>query len=153
MAFYAESNFYPESSIGYLLRVGHQHGVAALDRLFAAEGISAVQWSALISIHFGRGATCATLARDLAHDKGAMTRMIDALEAKGLVTRRRDSDDRRVINLSLTAEGEAMAMRCRRHAIACWNDLLDDWDTADVDALIAQLNRLRATMEAKSCAA
>ncbi|KQT32753.1 hypothetical protein ASG29_13690 [Sphingomonas sp. Leaf412] len=153
MPFYAETNFYPESSIGYLLRVGHQHGVAALDRLFAAEGISAVQWSALISIHFGRGATCATLARDLAHDKGAMTRMIDALEAKGLVMRRRDSDDRRVINLSLTTEGEAMAMRCRKLAIACWNHLLDDWDAAEVDALIAQLNRLRATMEAKSCAA
>lgn len=153
MPFYDESNFFPESSMGYLLRMCHQYGLAALDRLLAAEGIRAVQWSALISIHFRRGSTCATLARDLAHDKGAMTRIIDGLEEKGLVERQRDADDRRVVNLSLTSAGTAMAMRCREHAIACWNDILSDWADEDVAALIAQLSRLHHTMEAKSCAA
>lgn len=158
MPFYSGANFYPESSIGYLLRVCQQHSVAVLDRAIAAEGISAVQWSALISIHFGtdmagKGTTCASLARDLAHDKGAMTRMIDTLEEKGLVQRRRDAGDRRLINLSLTEAGEAAAMRCREHAIALWNGLLADWDDHEVAALIAQLARLRHTLEAHACAA
>lgn len=153
MSFYSGTNFYPDTSIGYLLRACHQHSVAALDRAIAGEGISAVQWSALISIHFAQGATCASLARDLAHDKGAMTRMIDTLEARGLVARSRDAADRRVINLSLTPDGEAMTMRCRDHAMDLWNELLADWGAADVTALIAQLTRLRQTLEAPPCAA
>ena len=153
MGFYTDANFLPESSIGYLLRVCQQHSLAALDRAIADEGISAMQWSALISIYFANVATCASLARDLAHDKGAMTRMIDALETRGLVERRRDAVDRRVINLSLTKEGEAMTMRCRARAIDLWNGLTTGWDDGEVEAIIAQLARLRQTLEAHSCAA
>ena len=48
------------------------------------------------------------LARDLAHDKGAMTRMIDTLEDKGLVERERDPDDR------LAFEVDRLHRSCRR---------------------------------------
>lgn len=147
MAFYTDANFFPDQSIGYLVRVCHQLGSANLDELFADEGLTHVQWSALISIYFGRGETCAALARDLAHDKGAMTRMIDALEARGWVARQRDAADRRLNNLSLTAEGEAVAHRCRAKLIDCWNGWLADWDAAEIDALIVQLQKLRRTLE------
>ncbi len=55
-----------------------------------------------MSIHHGTEPTCASLARDMAHDKGAMTRMMDTLEAKGWVERTRSADARRVVHLSLT---------------------------------------------------
>jgi DNA-binding MarR family transcriptional regulator len=38
-----------------------------------------------------------------------MTRMLDKLEAKGLLQRTRSLEDRRVVNLTLTAEGERTA--------------------------------------------
>lgn len=41
------------------------------------------------------------------------TRMVDGLEARGLVTRRRDPDDGRAVLIALTAEGED-ALRERR---------------------------------------
>jgi DNA-binding MarR family transcriptional regulator len=41
------------------------------------------------------------------------TRMVDGLEARGLVTRRRDPDDGRAVLIALTADGEA-ALRERR---------------------------------------
>jgi DNA-binding MarR family transcriptional regulator len=41
------------------------------------------------------------------------TRMVDGLEARGLVTRRRDPDDGRAVLIALTAEGER-ALRERR---------------------------------------
>ena len=154
VSFYDSSNFFPEMSAGYLIRACNQLGVARLDQAFATEGLTAVQWSALIGIHVGRAPTCAALARDMAHDKGAMTRMIDALEAKGWVVRTRDAADRRVINLALTPEGEALVMRCRLKAIDCWNMLLADWSHDEIDTFIAQLQRLRRTLEsAPPCAA
>ena len=154
VSFYDSTNFFPDTSAGYLIRVCNQLGLSHLDQAFAAEGVTTVQWSALIGIHQGRAPTCAALARDMAHDKGAMTRMIDALEAKGLVARTRDADDRRIGNLTLTQEGEAAAMRCRQRAIDCWNDLFAEWPHDEINTFIAQLQRLRRPLEsAPPCAA
>ncbi|WP_294354348.1 MarR family winged helix-turn-helix transcriptional regulator [uncultured Sphingomonas sp.] len=143
---YTRETFLPETSIGYLVRSIHQLGYARIDAACADEGLTGIQWSALIAIHFGQ-TTCAALARDLAHDKGAMTRMIDVLEAKGLVQRDRDDADRRLVNLSLTDEGQAVAMRSRDKVIALWNTVLADWSTEETIALIAQLQKLRRTLE------
>ncbi|SEL57633.1 transcriptional regulator, MarR family [Sphingomonas palmae] len=146
MSVYTRDTFVPDTSIGYLLRANHQLGYAQLDRVCADYGITGIQWSTLIAIHFGM-TNCAALARDLAHDKGAMTRVIDVLEAKGLVQRDRDDADRRLVNLSLTPEGNAVAMRCRDGVIALWNAVLADWSADETASLIAQLQKLRRTLE------
>ena len=153
MSIYDETNFYPDESIGYLIRMCQQLGSSGLDQLFADEGLSHVQWSALILIHFRRDQTCAALARDLAHDKGAMTRMIDALEARGWVRRDRHADDRRLNLLALTPEGEAVAHRCRAKLIDCWNSWLVDWTPEEAASLVAHLQKLRRTLEANPACA
>ena len=143
---YNRDNFFPDTSIGYLVRAIHQLGYARLDAACATEGLTGIQWSALIAIHFGQ-TNSAALARDLAHDKGAMTRMVDVLEAKGLVQRDRDDADRRLVNLSLTDGGRAVAMRCRDTVIDLWNAVLADWSAEETACLIAQLQKLRRTLE------
>lgn len=148
MAFYADSNFVPDCSIGYLLRRTHQLGYVAMEPVFAAEGLTGTQWSALVSVWFGRGATAADLARDLGHDKGAMTRLVDQLEERGWITRERTVEDRRCINLALTEEGVAVALRCKKHVIGCWNEWLADWPEKDVQTLIELLQKLRGTLAA-----
>jgi DNA-binding MarR family transcriptional regulator len=147
MAFYSDDSFEPDRSVGYLARRMHQATQLALEPLFAEEGLTGIQWSALVSIWFGRGTTCAELARDLAHDKGAMTRLVDTLEERGWVTRVRDADDRRVINLALTKDGEARTLQCKLRVIGYWNALLADWDPAEAETLIALMQKLRATQD------
>ena len=147
MGFYSDADFLPDSSIGYLSKRIHQLAQAGLEPVFAAEGLTFVQWHALLSIYFGKGTTCAALARDLAYDKGATTRLIDALEARGWVTRTREDDDRRLVALKLTAKGEQVAHRCRTKVMDAWNGWLADWPQAEVAETIATLQRLRATME------
>jgi DNA-binding MarR family transcriptional regulator len=147
MAFYSNDDFEPDCALGYLARRVHQAGQVALEPMFAEEGLTGIQWSALMSIWFERGSTCAALARDLAHDKGAMTRLVDTLEQRGWVTRVRDSDDRRIINLTLTDEGRALGIRCKLRVIAYWNALLKDWNEGEAQTLIALLQKLRVTME------
>ena len=111
MGFYSDADFLPDSSIGYLCKRVHQLAQAGLEPVFAAENMTFVQWHALLSIYFERATTSAALARDLAYDKGATTRLIDQLEARGWVTRSREHDDRRLVALRLTDEGEALARR------------------------------------------
>ncbi|QKR99462.1 MarR family transcriptional regulator [Sphingomonas sp. CL5.1] len=142
-----ESNFIPDSSPGYLVRLINQMSMAGLERALAGEGLNASQWMAMVSLHFHFADTCAELARQLAHDKGAMTRLIDALEERGWVERTRAEDDRRIVRLALTPEGYEVAMRGRRKVIECWNHWLGDWNESEVEALLAMLRRLRTSME------
>ena len=147
MAHFTEANFYPESSPGYLVRVINQMSVAGLGEALATDDLTTTQWMALISIHFGFADTCVGLARSLAHDKGAMTRLIDAMEERGWVTRSRAPDDRRLVQLALTEAGRDVTLAARRKAIECWNDWLADWSDAEIEGLIATLVRLRDSME------
>ena len=148
MSFYGPANFEPDQSIGYLIRLINQSVTTRLEGAVAPQGISYSQWQVLVSIFFNRGLTCAALARDLAHDKGAMTRLVDGLEQRGLVRRERNAEDRRVVDLVLTEAGRDVAHRGKAQAISCWNGWLDGWEPAEVDTLIAQLGRLRRTIEA-----
>jgi len=149
MGFYSDSDFAPDCSMGYLARRVFQLSSIGLEDVFASDNMTLIQWQALVSIYFDRGPTCAELARDLSYDKGATTRLIDTLVARDWVVRERDADDRRVINLALTAAGEAVAKQCRLRVIARWNEWLADWPAADSRQLVDLLQRLRDTLQTK----
>ena len=67
------------------------------------------QWKPLLRMYLDEETTVATLARGCHLDAGAMTRLLDRLEAKGLCRRTRSLEDRRVVNLELTPEGRTAA--------------------------------------------
>ena len=71
-----------------------------------------------------------------------MTRTLDRLEAKGFCRRRRSSDDRRVVNLELTAEG----LRALDHAPELMSiidaTLLQGFSSDEVDLLRTFLRRI-----------
>ena len=148
---FTDSTFYPETSPGYLVRQIHQMSVAAIDRTLAPDGLTAMQWTTLVSLYFDHADTCVGLARGLGHDKGAMTRMIDQMEANGWVLRHRDTDDRRIVRLTLTEAGREIAVAAKQKVIACWNVFLADWSDEEIAGMIATLQRLRHTMEASPC--
>ena len=147
MDFYTKEAFGPDCSLGFLARRLHQGVQGALEPLFAEAGPTMTQWSAMVSIWFGRASTSADLARDLAHDPGATTRLVDTLEQQGWLTRTRATDDRRVVKLMLTPAGTAVTLECRDLAIDYWNRVLADWDRSDVETLIALMQKLRGTLE------
>lgn len=149
MGFYSATEFKPEVSLGYLARRIQQLAQAGLEPVCAAEGLSYLQWHALVSIHHQRGKTSAALARDLAYDKGATTRLIDSLEARGWVQRERGAGDRRLVGLILTAEGERTAYEVRQKVIDAWNAWVEDWPAADLHQAVSVMQRLRATLEDK----
>ena len=53
--------------------------------------------------------TAADLSRKGCHDTGAVTRLLDRLEGKGLIRRVRSEADRRIVNLELTDEGHQVS--------------------------------------------
>jgi DNA-binding MarR family transcriptional regulator len=53
----------------------------------------------------GLAGTASDLCCAFQHDSGALTRVLDQLEARGLIARQRSREDRRVVELALTPAG------------------------------------------------
>ena len=141
-AFYSGDQWTAEESIGYLIR----QSLATLQRAAEAEmrlcGLTSVQWAPLMIISRGGNPTAASLARDLNTDTGAMTRMLDRLEAKGLLTRCRSETDRRVVKLSLTELGRETTLRIPYHLARVYNAHLKGFTAAEFEQFKGFLRRL-----------
>ncbi|MFJ2986397.1 MarR family winged helix-turn-helix transcriptional regulator [Collimonas sp. NPDC087041] len=82
--------------------------LAALDQELQPLDMTAAQYVIIVKLAGSRSESMAALCKTLSYDPGAMTRMIDRLERKGLVTRLRPLDNRRSVMLELTEAGLRM---------------------------------------------
>ena len=64
------------------------------------------------------------LARETDLSSGAMTNRIDRLESRGLLRRKPDPDDRRGVNVSLTAKGRRLIDKAIQHRLDSAKDSL-----------------------------
>lgn len=94
--------------MGYLLRRAWSVLASSLDQEIAPYGLTYPQFVILIRMHEDKCTTAAELAREVNMDTGAMTRMLDRLECKGIVRRVRNTEDRRVVNLEVTDLGREL---------------------------------------------
>jgi DNA-binding MarR family transcriptional regulator len=77
------------------------------DKRLEPHGLTSAQWGPLLRLRKAGPSTVVELARWLQVDAGAMTRLLDRLEKKGLCKRVRSTEDRRVVQVELTADGVA----------------------------------------------
>lgn len=136
------TNFRPEESIGYLIKMTHASMLRAIDAEVAPMGLTAMQWTPLLRMAAGQADTAAELARVVGMDTGAMTRMLDRLEHKGLIRRVRSVEDRRVIKLELTDEGRHKATQIPRLLAKVSNAHLADFDDVDRETMKGLLRRM-----------
>jgi DNA-binding MarR family transcriptional regulator len=91
----------------WLLHRAAQHMRAGLDEAASAHGLSGARdWIVLSALASGPRQTQLALAQSLGLDKTTMTSLLDRMEARGLITRCKDSHDRRARIPELTAEGQ-----------------------------------------------
>jgi DNA-binding MarR family transcriptional regulator len=103
--FYDPRTYKARDSIGYYIRRLQATLPARIEASFASHEFTLLQWILLMHLRDGLARTASDIARELHHDSGALTRVLDQLEGRGLVTRRRSSTDRRVVELDLTPKG------------------------------------------------
>jgi DNA-binding MarR family transcriptional regulator len=85
--------------------------VRRVDRHMQPLELTGLQWEPILMLWLGRADTVAGLARMIQMGDASMSRMLDRLEEKDLVRRERSANDRRVVNLHLTAKGRKVANR------------------------------------------
>jgi DNA-binding MarR family transcriptional regulator len=144
ITFYKPESYQPDESAAYLMRQIITCMAGQIDEALEPRDLTSAQWVPLLKLHMGQASTVAELARECKLDAGAMTRLLDRLEAKGLVARVRSSEDRRVVNLELTREGREAAKQIPAVLCKVQNAFLEGLSVAEWQQLKDLLRRILA---------
>ncbi|MDK1471881.1 MarR family transcriptional regulator [Streptomyces sp. 549] len=136
----------PHPSLLYAVKQVELAARAHIDELVKPAGITALQYTALTVLRRRDGLSSAQLARNSFVTAQSMADMVTAVERRGLISRRRDPDNRRVLLISLTDTG--------RELLAAFDEAVDALEERMVSALTAAqrrnledyLNRCRAAL-------
>lgn len=123
--------------------------VLRLEQMLAEQGfdINFTQYLVLKHLaHFGE-LSATDLARNIAHDAGAMTRVVDKLSDKGYVKRNPSETDRRAMRIELSEAGRAVWGRVQDCADACIESCLRSFTVTERKDLASMLTRMIAALD------
>jgi len=146
---YDIETYQPRKGVGHLLSRVRTEMLAALDKALEADQelaeleISSAQFIVIASLALADSTkSTSDLCKGISYDAGAMTRMIDRLESKGLIRRNRCPHDRRVVYLELTEEGRRAFPRMRAISMSVVNRFLKGFSQAEARQLEGYLTRM-----------
>ena len=114
----------------------------AFDEALAEAGGTLSTWLILLNLKIHRPANQKDLAEQVGVREATLTHHLNAMDARGLITRTRDAANRRIQVVTLTEAGEAAFLRLRDTAVAFDAQLragLSDSDVARLGELLGQL--------------
>ena len=139
---YAIETFRPSQGVGAHIGRARRTIVEAIDEELAPLDISHAQWIVVMLLGDGAASTAAELCKILIYDPGAMTRLLDRLEKKGVLRRMRAANDRRAVRLELTADGSKLYPRILEALVQVYNRLLRGFTKSEVRQLEQLLTRM-----------
>ncbi len=149
---YRSETYQARSSIGYLLKRAHAQLADRLEPALEARGFTLTQWIILMYLRDGLALNARVLCTQLRHDSGALTRVIDQLESRGLVSRERSRKDRREVQLQLTAAGRATVQGMIPAVVERLNSALGGFTSTELGELTRLLTKLTAMLEGEGVA-
>jgi MarR family transcriptional regulator, organic hydroperoxide resistance regulator len=133
----------PVEELRYLILGAQREGARALAELLRHAGLTAAQGEVIAVLHKAkRPLTLREIGERLVCETGSPSRLVASLVDAGLLQRRERLDDRRAVELSLTAQGAAAAKRVRSAESALHEWLADALGDRDTAAAIRALRKL-----------
>lgn len=140
-------NEFPQYWINHLSFLIRKTLVAAFER--AGFQISAEEWAVLLIVSARKGITPGSLSEASLRDKTTVTRMVDRLVRRGFVARSRDDQDRRVVRLALTDEGQDVFAQLSQVARQVIDVSQAGLSAQELRATVAVLERMTANLASK----
>jgi DNA-binding MarR family transcriptional regulator len=146
-AHYRASEFTLRTNVGYLIK----RCTVLIDRLadvtFESQSRPFLYWLVLAVLREHSPRSAGELSNEVAHDMGALSRVVDELVADGLVQKERSPTDRRRMDISATPGGVRTAEETLPFVLAELNRILQPFTVDEVDTLVALLDKLLVAME------
>src|SRR5207248_8307194 len=111
-------------------------------REYESTGLSPYHHAILVALEEDTHETQGSIADALGYDRGQLVGLLDELEERGLVERRRDPNDRRRHLVRLTADGKRMLRRLRALSGEIEDDFFAPLNEEERATLYALLLRL-----------
>ncbi len=119
----------------------------AFDEALGEAGGTLPVWLILLNLKIHKPANQRELAEAVGVREATLTHHLNAMDARGLVTRTRETTNRRVQVVTLTEAGEAAFVRLRDTAMAFDTKLRAGLADADLETLSALLGQLAANVD------
>ena len=149
MSIYNLDNYQPQDAVGSLMGRVRGQLLNALDTELAKDEVlgplevTSAQLIVIVRLASqDRPVATSELCKVISYDAGAMTRMLDRLEAKSLIRRSRSEEDRRVVLLELTDAGRTAYPRIREMSMRVMNRSLADFEPEEAQLLESLLQRM-----------
>src|SRR3954447_463222 len=133
--------FLPEL-LGYRLRRAQVAAFQDFHHSMASLGLRPAQFSVLVLIEQNAGLRSSQIADALGIKRTNLVPLLDELEGKDLIERRRDPDDGRAFRLRLTKEGRALLDAAKRRVRAHERRLAKRLEPGGPDQLLRLLGQL-----------
>jgi DNA-binding MarR family transcriptional regulator len=146
-AHYRANEFTLRTNVGYLIK----RCTVLIDRLadvtFESQSRPFLYWLVLAVLREHSPRSAGELSNEVAHDMGALSRVVDELVVDGLVHRERSPADRRRLDISATPDGVRIAEETLPFVLDELNRILQPFTADEVDTLVALLDKLLVAME------
>ncbi|HTI01280.1 MAG TPA: MarR family transcriptional regulator [Acidisoma sp.] len=131
-----------DEQIGFILRqVSQRHTGIFVQRI--GDGLTPMQWAVMSKLLEIGQTSQSALGRTVFMDAATIKGTVDRLEARSLVVRVADADDRRKLLVDLTEAGREITRRNLAAAAAITQETLAPLDEAEIGLLRGLLERLR----------
>jgi len=146
--YYTVESLEAERSVGFLIKRCGVLMTQFAERSFESQPISFTQWVVLMTLGQRSHVSPTELSANIGHDMGALTRLVDELHREGLVRRERSEEDRRAVEIAITAEGRRVANSGKRVVVDLLNQLVEPYSAEEIESLIVLLQKFLARMQA-----
>jgi DNA-binding MarR family transcriptional regulator len=136
---------FPEELVASTAFLLKRLGFAAKEKAMSAyedTGLNPYHHAILVALEEDTHETQGSIADALGYDRGQLVGLLDELEERGLVERRRDQADRRRQLVNITPDGRKALNRLRAISQRLEDDLLSPLDPAERQRLHESLLRL-----------
>ena len=128
--------------VGRLLRVLY-------DRQMASIGLTRSQWWLLTYLYFKDGINQKDLASLMDMEKAPLSRLLDRMEIKGWILRKKETKDRRIKNIYLSESVKPLIGSMRKKAAEYREDSLSVLSDEELNSLRNLLQTLKTDLSSK----
>ncbi len=132
----------------YLLNRAGSRIATAFSEEVRPLGATLQTWRVLAALHERDGRRMGDLSETTSIEVSTLTRLVDGMEKKGLVSRRRDAADARAVTLHATPAGRRLTQRLLPIAERYETVALAGFNAVEAKAVKAALRRLYANIDA-----
>ena len=136
-----------DSYLPYLLNRAGARIAASFSEEMRPLGATLQMWRVLAALRERDGQRMGELSEKTSIEVSTLTRLVDSMQGKELVARRRAADDARAVLLHLAPAGRRLTQRILPIAERYEEVALADFSAAEAEGLKAALRRLYANME------